>query len=88
MRKRLHLLLTLLCLLNLILLGTISFSGRSVGAATKKTYKAEIVVTDATTIQATLDQRAVEGWQFVAASGHAGSTRDVIVLIFENRYDG
>jgi uncharacterized membrane protein len=85
MCKRLNFLLMLVVLLNVIFLATITFNGWSARAAAKKTYKAEIVVTDTTKIQTTLDQRAAEGWQLVAASGHTSTAEDVIVLIFEKQ---
>jgi len=74
----------LLCVLNVVLLGTATFNGRSARAATKKVYKSEVVPTGS--IQATLDERAAEGWQLVAASAHSTAVNtDVTVLIFEKQ---
>ncbi len=84
MRKRLNLLLMLICLLNVICISTVAFNARPARAATKKVYKSEVVSTGS--IQATLDQRAAEGWQLVAASAHSTSVNtDVTVLIFEKQ---
>ncbi len=63
MRKYMNLLILLICLVNVILLGTATFNGRSATAATKKVYKSEVVPTGS--IQATLDERAAEGWHLM-----------------------
>ena len=82
LRKRLNLFLMIICLFNVICLSTIVFKQDPVRAETKKVYKAELVPTGS--VQATLDQRAGEGWQLVAASSHSTSINtDVTILIFE-----
>ncbi len=84
MRKRLNLLLMLVCLLNLISISSVAFNARPARAATKRVYKSEVVNTGA--IQATLDHRATEGWQLVAASSYSpGNAADLTVLIFEKQ---
>jgi len=84
MRKHLNSLLMLLCLFTVILVSTVVLKERPVTAANKKVYKAEVVSTGS--VQATLDQRAAEGWQLVAASSHSTSVNtDVTVLIFEKQ---
>ena len=83
-RKRLNLVVILVCLLNVIFLSTVAFNGRPASAATKRVYKSEMVPTGS--IQATLDERAAEGWQLVAASSHSTSVNtDITVLIFEKQ---
>jgi len=83
-RKRINLFLMLSCLLNVILLFTVTLEVRPVRAAAKRVYKSEIVIT--AQIQITLDQRAAEGWQLVTASAYSpGNAADLTVLIFEKQ---
>jgi hypothetical protein len=66
-------------LLIVILVGMLALNWRPTRAATKKVYKSELVNTGS--IQATLDERAAEGWQLVAVTAYSNST----LLVFEKQ---